>query len=226
MIFLQKFFHSVTKLLSKKMYLCFKILPLLIFNLMKIGLFLIPLVLFSISEAKQTDNSGLLSSEDTLRFRIEIPAGTKQKWEFNDETGEVEKDYKDGKERIIQFLPYPGNYGFIPETLAGDGDPIDVIDLDESGVRGELKKVRIIGALNFEDKKEEDIKFIGVSPNGIFGNIQSIEQLLLEKPAVLEILKSWFLNYKKPGKMVFYGYIDRESSIQLITEARKKWKNR
>lgn len=193
---------------------------------MKIGLFLIPLVLFSISEAKQTDNSGLLSSEDTLRFRIEIPAGTKQKWEFNDETGEVEKDYKDGKERIIQFLPYPGNYGFIPETLAGDGDPIDVIDLDESGVRGELKKVRIIGALNFEDKKEEDIKFIGVSPNGIFGNIQSIEQLMLEKPAVLEILKSWFLNYKKPGKMVFYGYIDRESSIQLITEARKKWKNR
>lgn len=193
---------------------------------MKIGLFLIPLVLFSISEAKQTDNSGLLSSEDTLRFRIKIPAGTKQKWEFNDETGEVKKDYKDGKERIIQFLPYPGNYGFIPETLAGDGDPIDVIDLDESGVRGELKKVRIIGALNFEDKKEEDIKFIGVSPNGIFGNIQSIEQLLLEKPAVLEILKSWFLNYKKPGKMVFYGYIDRESSIQLITEARKKWKNR
>ena len=193
---------------------------------MKIGLFLIPLVLFSISEAKQTDNSGLLSSEDTLRFKIEIPAGTKQKWEFNDETGEVKKDYKDGKERIIQFLPYPGNYGFIPETLAGDGDPIDVIDLDESGVRGELKKVRIIGALNFEDKKEEDIKFIGVSPNGIFGNIQSIEQLLLEKPAVLEILKSWLLNYKKPGKMVFYGYIDRESSIQLITEARKKWKNR
>lgn len=193
---------------------------------MKIGLFLIPLVLFLISEAKQTDNSGLLSSEDTLRFRIEIPAGTKQKWEFNDETGEVEKDYKDGKERIIQFLPYPGNYGFISETLAGDGDPIDVIDLDESGVRGELKEVRIIEALNFEDKQEEDIKFIGISPNGTFGHIQSIGELLLEKPAVLEILKSWFLNYKKSGKMVFYGYIDRESSIQLITEARKKWKNR
>ena len=193
---------------------------------MKLGLFLIPLTLFSISEAKPTDNSGLLSSEDTLRFRIEIPGGTKQKWEFNDETGEMEKDYKDGKERIIQFLPYPGNYGFIPETLAGDGDPIDVIDLDESEERGELKEVRIIGALNFEDKKEEDIKFMGVSPNGTFGHIQSIEQLLLEKPAVLEILKSWFLNYKKPGKMVFYGYMSRDESTQLIMEARKKWKNR
>ena len=193
---------------------------------MKFGLFLIPLLLFSISEAKQTDNSGLLSSEDTLRFRVEIPAGTKHKWEFNHQTGKLEKDYKNGKERIIQFLPYPGNYGFIPETLAGDGDPIDVIDLDEAKERGELKEVRIIGALNFEDKQEEDIKFIGVSPTGTFGHIQSIEQLLLEKPAVLEILKSWFLNYKKPGKMVFYGYIDRESSIQLIMEARKKWKNR
>ena len=193
---------------------------------MKLGLFLIPLTLFSISEAKPRDNNGLLSSEETLRFRIEIPAGTKQKWEFNDETGEMEKDYKDRKERIIQFLPYPGNYGFIPETLAGDGDPIDVIDLDEAKERGELKEVRIIGALNFEDKKEEDIKFIGVSPNGTFGHIQSIEQLLLEKPAVLEILKSWFLNYKKPGKMVFYGYISRDESVRLIDSASAKWKTK
>ncbi len=193
---------------------------------MKLGLSLIPLVLFSISEAKQSDNSGLLSSEDTLRFRIEIPGGTKQKWEFNDETGEMEKDYKDGKERIIQFLPYPGNYGFIPETLAGDGDPIDVIDLDESEERGELKEVRIIGALDFKDNKEEDIKFIGASPNGTFGHIQSIEQLLLEKPAVLEILKSWFLNYKKPGKMVFYGYMSRDESVRLIDSARAKWKTK
>ena len=193
---------------------------------MKLGLFLIPLVLFSISEAKPSDNNGLQSSEDTLRFRIEIPAGTKQKWKFNDKTGEIEKDYKDGKERIIQFLPYPWNYGFIPETLAGDGDPIDVIDLDEAEKRGELKEVRIIGALDFEDKKEEDIKFVGVSPNGTFRHIQSIEQLLLEKPAVLEILKSWFLNYKKPGKMVFYGYIDRDESVRMIDSASAKWKTK
>ena len=182
----------------------------------------IPIICWANSEKPSTDKS----LGYTLRFRIEIPAGTKQKWEFNDETGEIEKDYKDGKERIIQFLPYPGNYGFIPETLAGDGDPIDVIDLDEAEKRGELKEVRIIGALNFEDKKEEDIKFIGVSPNGTFGHIHSIEQLLMEKPAVLEIIKSWFLNYKKPGKMVFYGYIDRSESVRLIDSARTKWKTK
>jgi inorganic pyrophosphatase len=193
---------------------------------MKLGLFLIPLTLFSTSKAKQPHDSNLSVEGDTLLFRIEIPAGTKQKWEFNDETGEMKKDYKDGKERIIQFLPYSGNYGFIPETLAGDGDPIDVIDLDEAGERGDLKEVRIIGALDFKDKKDEDLKFIGVSPSGTFGHIQSIGQLLLEKPAVLEILKSWFLNYKKPGKMVFYAYIDRESSIKLLKKAQEKWKSK
>jgi len=185
-----------------------------------IFLTIISTICWANSEKPRADKS----FNDTLRFRIEIPAGTKQKWELNDKTGEIEKDSKDGKERIIQFLPYPGNYGFIPKTLAGDGDPIDVIDLDEAEKRGELKEVRIIGALNFEDKKEEDIKFIGVSPNGTFGHIQSIEQLLLEKPAVLEILKSWFLNYKKPGKMVFYGYIDRDESVRLIDSASAKWK--
>ena len=187
-----------------------------------IFLTIISTICWANSEKPRADKS----FSDTLRFRIEIPAGTKQKWEFNDETGEMEKDYKDGKERIIQFLPYPGNYGFIPETLAGDDDPIDVIDLDEAEERGELKEVSIIGALNFEDKKEEDIKFIGVSPNGTFGHIQSIEQLLMEKPAVLEIMKSWFLNYKKPGKMVFYGYIDRDESIRLIDSASAKWKTK
>tara|TARA_B100002019_G_scaffold135068_1_gene116330 strand:- start:2201 stop:2794 length:594 start_codon:yes stop_codon:yes gene_type:complete len=187
-----------------------------------IFLTIISTICWANSEKPRADKS----FSDTLRFRIEIPAGTKQKWEFNDKTGEMEKDYKDGKERIIQFLPYPGNYGFIPETLAGDGDPIDVIDLDESEERGELKEVRIIGALNFEDKKEEDIKFIGASPNGTFGHIQSIEQLLLEKPAVLEILKSWFLNYKKPGKMVFYGYMSRDESVRLIDSASAKWKTK
>ena len=187
-----------------------------------IFLTIISTICWANSEKPRADKS----FSDTLRFRIEIPAGTKQKWEFNDKTGEMEKDYKDGKERIIQFLPYPGNYGFIPETLAGDGDPIDVIDLDEAEKRGELKEVRIIGALNFEDKKEEDIKFIGASPNGTFGHIQSIEQLLMEKPAVLEILKSWFLNYKKPGKMVFYGYISRDESFRLIDSASAKWKTK
>jgi len=75
------------------------------FNPMKFCLFLIALTLFLTSKAKHPHDSNLSVEGDSLIFRIEIPAGIKQKWEFNDETGEIEKDYKDGKERIIQFLP-------------------------------------------------------------------------------------------------------------------------
>jgi len=191
-------------------------LPFTFFNTMKFCLSLIALTLFSTSKAKHPHDSNLSVEGDTLLFRIEIPAGTKQKWEFNFETGEMEKDYKDGKERIIQFLPYPGNYGFIPETLAGDGDPIDVIDLDEAGERGELRQVRILGSMDFLDGGDEDLKVIGIDPEGIFGEVQSIDQLALKKPAVLEILKTWFCNYKKSGKMVFRRFIDREETEAIL----------
>ncbi|MEC7394112.1 MAG: inorganic diphosphatase, partial [Verrucomicrobiota bacterium] len=45
---------------------------------------------------------------------IEIPAGTQQKWEVNKRSGKLESEEKDGKKRVVKFLPYPGNYGFIP----------------------------------------------------------------------------------------------------------------
>ena len=122
-------------------------------------------------------------------FFVEIPAGTKQKWEVDKQSGLLEWEKKRGKKRIINFLSYPGNYGFIPQTLSKDGDPIDVIDLDENIERGSVKEIKIIGGLYFEDKKEEDVKIIGVDPNGSFGNIKTMQDLLLNKSSLLEILK-------------------------------------
>ena len=53
---------------------------------------------------------------------------------------------KKWKKRIAWLLSYPGNYGFrIPQTFGGDGDPLDVIDLDESKSRGSIVEVKIIG---------------------------------------------------------------------------------
>ena len=58
---------------------------------------------------------------------VEIPAGTNQKIEFDYKDGTFKVDQIDGKDRVIDFLPYPGNYGFVPGTLmdkerGGDGD--------------------------------------------------------------------------------------------------------
>ena len=59
----------------------------------------------------------------------------------------LEWEEKDGEKRVVKFLGYPGNYGFIPQTLGGDNDPLDVIDLEESIDRGEIVTRKIIVAL-------------------------------------------------------------------------------
>ena len=162
------------------------------------------------------------NSDDHYNFYVEIPAGTKQKWEVNKD-GILEWEEKDGEKRVVKFLSYPGNYGFIPQTLGGDNDPIDVIDLEESVDRGEVVVRKIIGGMYFEDKKDIDIKLIAIDEKGVFSDYESIDQLILEKPSVMEILKSWFMSYKKPGKMVFYRYINKHESQRIIEDAHKKW---
>ena len=157
-------------------------------------------------------------------FFVEIPAGTKQKWEVSKQNGILEWEKKKGKKRVIKFLPYPGNYGFIPQTHGDDADALDVIDLDESVERGTIKNIRIIGGLYFEDKKKEDIKFIGVDPNGTFGSIKTIQELLLNKSSILEILRTWFESYKKSGKMIFFKFLDKDESIKIIENSHKRWK--
>ncbi|MEK9657051.1 MAG: inorganic diphosphatase [bacterium] len=173
--------------------------------------------------ANPIDDISFKNANNLHNFYVEISAGTKEKWEINKKTGLLEKDQKNGKDRIINFLAYPGNYGFVPQTLSGDGDPIDLIDLEEFFPRGKFKKIKVIGAILFEDKKDVDYKFIGVSPTGTFKDIQSINDLLYERPSVVEILKKWFSSYKKPGEMIYFRYIDKEEALSLLDEAHKKW---
>lgn len=68
---------------------------------------------------------------------IEIPAGTNKKNEFNKEKKTFEVDQKHGKDRVVEFLPYNGNYAFFTSTysnikLGGDGDALDVLVMSES----------------------------------------------------------------------------------------------
>ena len=77
----------------------------------------------------------------------------------------------------------------------------------------------------FEDKKTVDIKFIGLDPEGTFKNIETIQDLVLNKFASLEILKIWFESNKKSGKMIFFRLIDRDESIKIIKNSHERWKH-
>eukprot|EP00742_Colponemidia_sp_Colp-10_P004059 GILJ01004330.1.p1 GENE.GILJ01004330.1~~GILJ01004330.1.p1 ORF type:complete len:647 (+),score=118.97 GILJ01004330.1:2203-4143(+) len=89
---------------------------------------------------------------------IEVPKGYNNKYEFDHHTGYMKLD------RVLHSAVfYPGDYGFVPQTLCGDGDPLDVIILTTFPLNpGSLVDVRVIGVLDMEDEKGQDAKVLGV----------------------------------------------------------------
>lgn len=168
------------------------------------------------------------SSDMTYNMIVEIPTGTNEKWEVSKITGKLKHDKKNGKDRVVEFLSYPGNYGFIPQTKLlksqnGDGDPIDILLLTSSLKRGSIIKVNIIGGLDFLDRGEIDTKLIAVPIQGILSEIDSLQEMHLKYPNILNIVKLWFEGYKGFGKMQFMGYLTKQNSLNLVEKAHKGW---
>jgi inorganic pyrophosphatase len=160
---------------------------------------------------------------DEYQILVEIPTGSRQKWEVNHKSGHLEWEFKNKKPRRVKFLGYPGNYGFIPQTLSDDGDALDIIVLSESAKRGDILKVKVIGMLKLVDKGEEDNKVIAVTEQGAFKKIDTIKELLVKKPNAIQIIRLWFDGYKDRGKMIFMGYEGKGKTIKYIESAHKNW---
>ena len=172
--------------------------------------------------------NGISYKKDGYQALIEIPAGTTAKWEVNHITGHLEWEFRDNKPRKIKFLGYPGNYGYIPQTIlnkkeGGDGDPLDVLVLDGNTKKGHVQKIKILGGLALLDEGEHDDKLIAVMQNGIFKDIKNLEELMMQFPGLLHIIRIWFEGYDK-GSMQFLGYIPHNDAKVLIEKAHQQWR--
>ncbi len=159
---------------------------------------------------------------------VEIPSGSTEKWEVNKQTGVIEQDSLDGKPRIINYLGYPGNYGFIPQTLlpkseGGDGDPLDIITIGNSVKRGDVLRCKVIGVLKLIDTGEQDDKLIAIADNSSLQQIDNLEELMTEYPGILNIIETWFSSYKGEGKMQSNGYEDNKRALELINLSKKSF---
>ncbi|MEZ4985106.1 MAG: inorganic diphosphatase [Saprospiraceae bacterium] len=140
---------------------------------------------------------------DSLLAVIEIPAGTNLKIEYQHTTRTFEPDQLDGKDRVVSFLPYPGNYGFIPGTLmdtaqGGDGDPLDVLVISASLPTGTVLPIRLLGALVLKDRGELDTKLIAIplaKEQQVIAPGDFME-FSLEYDAARRIIEDWFQYYK------------------------------
>jgi inorganic pyrophosphatase len=163
-------------------------------------------------------------SEHTINVVIEIPAGTGQKWEVSTDGSSIHWELRGDTPRVIEYLPYPANYGMIPRTTlpkysGGDGDPLDVVLLSSALPRGSIVEATPIGVLRLVDQGETDDKILAVPLTGPLSSVNNLELLERNFPAILESLKLWFTNYKG-GRRIESGGVDDESAAwQLIRYA-------
>lgn len=135
-----------------------------------------------------------------LNVVIEIPqGGLPVKYEMDKESGALFVD------RFLHTaMYYPGNYGFVPHTLADDGDPCDVVVINPTPVvPGCVIRARPIGALLMEDEAGRDEKILAVPVdklNPFYSDIASYRQL---PPILIEQIEHFFSRYKdlEKGKM-------------------------
>lgn len=122
---------------------------------------------------------------------IEIGKGNKAKYELDKKTGLIKLD------RVLySSMVYPANYGFIPKTLGGDGDPLDVLVLcSEPLISGCLVKARTIGVINMIDDGEMDEKIIAVaSKDPFYANVKSLDDI---SKHTLDEMTHFFKRYKE-----------------------------
>jgi inorganic pyrophosphatase len=169
-----------------------------------------------------------LHADGHVNAVIEITAGTHEKWELNKISGELEWEFTDNEPRIIKYLGYPCNYGFIPQTLVskekgGDGDPLDIIILGPPVERGKILKCKLIGILYLIDRGERDDKLIALSLDSPLYGIDDMDELGEQYNGIIEILNLWFTNYKGPGIIESKGFGDRENAIRLLDSALQEY---
>ncbi len=166
------------------------------------------------------------SENGVLQCVIEIPSGTNKKVEYNKTSYTFEIDKKNGQERIINFLPYPGNYGFIPSTLStidegGDGDALDILVIAEALPTGTILEIIPIGMLKLLDNGEYDYKIIGIPIKKELQIIQATTYVnFIEKyPKAKEIIDDWFLHYDTSDVLSSEGWANEKETLQEIQKS-------
>ncbi len=167
-----------------------------------------------------------ITENGAINMVVEIPAGTNHKYEYNSADKAFEIELIDGEERVVDFLPYPGNYGFIPSTLmeeerGGDGDALDILLISESMERGTVVEVLPLGVLLLKDNNEMDTKIIAV-PLDTLQNVigaRSYQVFLIEYDAARRIIEEWFTHYKGDRRIELIGWKDENYAWREI----EKW---
>jgi len=158
---------------------------------------------------------------ENVNVVIEIPANSPGvKYEFCKDSGAIFVD------RFLQTpMHYPANYGFVPNTLSGDGDPTDVLVIARYNlIAGSVIEAKPIGVLITKDEKGFDEKIIAVPSNSVSAEYSNVNDISDLPKLILDQIQHFFEHYKdlEKGKFVkvegFKGVVEAK---EILKKAKK-----
>lgn len=155
---------------------------------------------------------------DKINAIIEIPYGSSVKYELDKESGAVFVD------RVMaSAVFYPANYGFIANTLADDGDPVDILVLNEYPIQaGAVIPCRLIGVLVMEDESGMDEKLLALPTSKVDARYEDIKSLDNVPKATLAKIKNFFETYKileKDKWVKVQDFKDTKAAVEILQKA-------
>jgi inorganic pyrophosphatase len=159
------------------------------------------------------------SPPDDLNVIIVVPLGGEPiKYEIDKASGALFVD-----RFLYTPMRYPGNYGFVPHTLCGDGDPLDVLVMNSRPlVPGAVVRSRPIGVLFMEDDGGQDEKILAVPVHKLTAMYDKVHDIADIQDIQVERVKHFFTHYKdlEPGKWVkINGVGDAAAAKKIILES-------
>jgi len=158
---------------------------------------------------------------DNLTFDVivEIPKGSRNKYEYDPVKKMIRYD-----RMIFSSMFYPSDYGFIPETLAGDGDALDALVLvSEPTFPGCLIEVKPIGLFRMWDEKGPDAKILCVPiSDPIWNKVNNLEEI---NPHLKKEIEHFFQVYKdlEKKKVGIDGWEDKAAAIEVYNESKRRY---
>lgn len=146
---------------------------------------------------------------------IEIPKGSKAKYELDKESGMLKLDRV-----LFSSVNYPANYGFIPQTYCDDKDPLDILVICSIDVQPMcLIDAKVIGVMQMIDNNEEDDKIIAVAYNDM--SVRHINDISELPPHTLLEMRRFFEDYKKleQKEVIVEQFLGREHAYKIIQDS-------